>query len=66
MSAAVESGVLVLKQRPNVIVTLTPAYRDAFGAASLGTVIFRRDRAGRVNEFSVVQDRVWDLRFRRK
>jgi CubicO group peptidase (beta-lactamase class C family) len=66
MSAAVESGVLVLKQRPNVIVTLTPAYRDAFGARSLGTVIFRRDRAGRVNEFSVVQDRVWDLRFRRK
>jgi CubicO group peptidase (beta-lactamase class C family) len=66
MSARVESGMLVLKQRPNTIVKLTPAYADAFGATSLGTVIFRRDRAGRVNEFSVVQDRVWDMRFRRK
>jgi hypothetical protein len=36
----------------------------AFGGP-LGTVIVRRDTAGRPIEFSVVQDRVWDLRFRR-
>ena len=66
MTAAVEGGVLVLKQRPNTIVKLTPAYADAFGATSLGTVIFRRDSAGRVNEFSVVQARVWDMRFTRR
>jgi len=66
MTAAVEGGVLVLEQRPNTIINLTPTYADAFAATSLGTVIFRRDSAGRVNGFSVVQDRVWDMRFRRK
>jgi hypothetical protein len=29
-------------------------------------VIFRRDAAGRVNALSIVQDRVWDLRFARE
>ena len=65
LTAAVERGALVLKQRPDTTIALTPLYADAFRAGSLGTVIFRRDAGGRVNGFSVVQDRVWDLRFQR-
>jgi hypothetical protein len=65
MTAAVEQGALVLKHRPDVTITLTPMYADAFGAGQLGTVIFRRDGGGRATEFSVVQERVWDMRFLR-
>ena len=66
MTAVVEGGILVLKQRPGTIVKLTPTYADAFSATSLGTIIFRRDSTGRVNGFSVVQDRVWDMTFSRR
>ena len=65
-TAAVDAGSLVLKQRPDRIVKLTPVYADAFSGGSLGTVIFRRDAGGRVNGLSIVQDRVWDLRFARQ
>jgi len=65
LTAVVEGSILVLKQRPDHVFRLTPTYADAFGAASLGTVIFRRDNAGHVIELSVVQDRVWDMRFTR-
>ena len=54
-----------MKRRPDYVMKMTPIYGDAFGAGSMGTVIFHRDGAGRVNEFSVVQDRVWDMRFTR-
>jgi beta-lactamase family protein len=64
--AAVERGALVLKQRPDTTITLTPLYADAFKGGPLGTVIFRRDASGRATAFSVVQDRVWDLRFQRE
>jgi len=64
--AAVEHGALVLKQRPDLTIALKPLYVDAFEAGSLGTVIFRRDAGGRATAFSVVQDRVWDLRFQRQ
>jgi CubicO group peptidase (beta-lactamase class C family) len=62
MTAAVEEDGLVLKRRPGTTIKLTPIYADAFTAGSLGTVIFRRE-AGTVIAFSLVQDRVWDLRF---
>jgi CubicO group peptidase (beta-lactamase class C family) len=65
ITAAVEQGALVLKHRPDVTIKLTPAYADAFGAGPLGTVIFRRDSSGRATAFSVVQGRVWDMRFQR-
>ena len=65
MIAAVENGALVLKHRPDVTIKLTPMYADVFGAGPLGTVIFRRDGSGRAIAFSVVQDRVWDMRFER-
>jgi CubicO group peptidase (beta-lactamase class C family) len=62
ITVAVEGTSLVLERRPDAIVTLTPIYGDTF-SGQLGTVIFRRDSAGRPTAFSVVQDRVWDLRF---
>jgi CubicO group peptidase (beta-lactamase class C family) len=60
----VEGGSLVMKQRPDRVIRLTPLYADAF-SGQVGTVIFRRDTTGRVNALSVIQDRVWDLRFAR-
>jgi len=64
MTAVVEDGGLVLKRRPDTTIKLTPLYADAFSGGSLGIVIFRH-AAGRPTEFSVVEDRVWDLRFKK-
>jgi CubicO group peptidase (beta-lactamase class C family)/lysophospholipase L1-like esterase len=61
----VREGALELAQRPATVYRLTPLYADAFDSA-LGTIVFRRDAGGAVTAFSVVQDRVWDLRFRRE
>ena len=60
----VQGDELVLTSRPDRSYPLTPIYADAFDS-ELGTILFRRGR-DRVTEFSVVQDRVWDLRFRRE
>ena len=65
MAVAIDGGALVLKRRPDTTIRLTPIYPDAFSGQQFGTVIFRRD-GGRVTAFSVVQDRVWDLRFTRQ
>ena len=65
MTARVESDKLVLWRRPATTMALTPVYADAFRTPSLGTVIFRRDASGNVIEFSVVQDRVWNMPFRK-
>jgi CubicO group peptidase (beta-lactamase class C family) len=67
LTAAVIDGTLVLKRRPDTTIALTPLYADAFSADhALGTVIFRRDASGRPTELSVVQDRVWNMRFERR
>jgi CubicO group peptidase (beta-lactamase class C family) len=66
LTVAVEGGKLVLKRRPATTLALAPAYVDAFTAPPMGAVIFRRDDSGRVSAFSVVQERVWDLRFARR
>jgi CubicO group peptidase (beta-lactamase class C family) len=63
--AAVDGDTLVIKRRPDATLRLTPVYADAFAAPQLGLVIFRRT-GGRVTALSVVQDRVWDLRFARQ
>jgi len=56
----------VLKRRPDTTIALTPLYMGAFNADhGLGTVVFRMDGSGRASELSVIQDRVWDLRFRK-
>ena len=61
--AGVREGRLELTQRPDTVYPLTPLYADGF-ESDVGTIIFRRDAAGRAVALSVVQDRVWDLRFR--
>lgn len=66
VSVAIDGESLVLRRRPNTALKLTPLYEDAFSVPMLGKVVFRRDPAGKPVEFSVVQDRVWDLRFRRR
>lgn len=65
VTIAVEGESLVLKRRPDRTGKLTPIYADAFSGPG-GLMIFRRDKAGRVTSFSIVQDRVWDLRFTRQ
>ena len=63
LTAVVEGGRVALKRRPDSTLALTPLYADAFSNGQLGTIVFRRDSSGRVNALSVVQERVWDLRF---
>jgi CubicO group peptidase (beta-lactamase class C family) len=65
MTAAVQGDALVLRRRPDAVMTLTPLYADAF-RAPIGFVRFHRNAAGTVVAFSVTQDRVWDLRFTKK
>jgi hypothetical protein len=61
--ASVQDGTLVLKRRPDTVIQLRPTYKDAF-SSSLGTVVFQR--RGKALELSLVQDRVWDMRFTRR
>src|SRR4029453_15962745 len=65
LTAVVDGDTLVIKRRPDATLRLTPVYADAFTAPQLGLAIFRRTD-GRVTALSVVQDRVWDLRFTRQ
>jgi hypothetical protein len=64
ITVAVEKGALILKRRPDITTILRPVYADAFSTQGI-MLIFRRD-GGRVTQFSVSQDRVWDLRFTKK
>jgi CubicO group peptidase (beta-lactamase class C family) len=66
LTATVEGDALVITRRPDTRLPLTPIYADAFRAQALGTLLFRRDGTGRVTALSVIQDRVWDLRFTRR
>jgi CubicO group peptidase (beta-lactamase class C family) len=64
--AAVENGALVLRRRPDSLITLRPHSRDRFEAgAGLGYVTFHREN-GRVVALGITQDRVWDLRFTKR
>jgi hypothetical protein len=64
-TAAVVDGALVLRQKPDRIITLTPVYEGAFSSA-IGIIRFTRDGAGRSTAFTVSQDRVWAMRFPRR
>jgi CubicO group peptidase (beta-lactamase class C family) len=66
MQVIVDGKDLKLTRRPDTSLVLTPLYQDAFSAPTLGLVRFRRDANGQVVGFSVVLDRVWDLRFQRR
>jgi CubicO group peptidase (beta-lactamase class C family) len=61
-----DGDALVIRQRPDTSMRMTPVYADGFTNARLGFVRFHRDARGRVTSFSVTQDRVWDLRFNRQ
>jgi CubicO group peptidase (beta-lactamase class C family) len=62
----VRDGTLVLRRRPDSVIPLRPHSRDRFEAGGgIGLITFHRPK-GNVMEFSVTQDRVWDLRFRRR
>src|SRR5688572_4779900 len=63
LSVRPQGDALVLTRRPDGVYPLTPLYADAFDGEP-GTIVFRRDR-DRVTGLSVVQDRVWNLQFRR-
>jgi CubicO group peptidase (beta-lactamase class C family) len=65
LDVAIDSGRLVIRRRPGLVTPLTPVYADAFTGGTLGWVVFRRDRSGRVEALSLGQERVWDLRFSR-
>jgi CubicO group peptidase (beta-lactamase class C family) len=61
-TAAVDAGRLVLRQRPDRVIVLTPVYEDAFSSA-MGTVRFSREANGRTTAMTLSQDRVWKLGF---
>jgi len=64
--ASIENGALVLRRRPDALITMRPHSRDRFEAgAGLGLVTFHREN-GRVVALGVTQDRVWDLRFTKR
>jgi CubicO group peptidase (beta-lactamase class C family)/lysophospholipase L1-like esterase len=65
LTVRVRDGKLELARRPDAVLHLTPLYADAF-ESEIGTIVFRRDGAGRPTALSVVQERVWDLRFSRR
>lgn len=64
LTAAVDYGRLVLRQRPDRTIVLTPAWADTF-TSSLGTVRFRRGAGGRIDALSLVMPRAWNLVFLR-
>ena len=66
LTVAVQDGALTIKRRPDAVFGLTPLYADAFRAPQFGTVVFRRNASGAVTALSVVDGRVWDLRFARQ
>jgi CubicO group peptidase (beta-lactamase class C family) len=67
-TAVVVEGVLVLRQRPDTRIRLTPFDRDhfAFGAASGPAVWFTRNAAGRVDAMHIGVGRARDVPFARK
>jgi CubicO group peptidase (beta-lactamase class C family) len=65
LTVRVRDGALEITRRPDAVFAVVPLYADAFDS-ELGTIIFHRDGAGKAVELSVVQDRMWDLRFQRQ
>ncbi len=65
LRVTLEEGRLVLHRRPATRMTLNPQDEADTFQASLGTIRFIRGPDGTVNEFSVSQARVFDLRFHR-
>ena len=58
LEAVLEDGALVVRRRPDRSFVLSPVYRDAFDAARLGFIRFRRDSDGKVVELRLRLPRV--------
>lgn len=59
--ARIEGRRLELSSRRGNKILLTPAYKDAFSSAGLGTVWFSRDSRGQVDAMHVSAARMWNL-----
>jgi hypothetical protein len=66
LDVAADGSRLVIRRRPDFTAALTPVYADGFNSGALGWVVFRRDGSGRVDGFSISQDRMWALAFTRQ
>jgi hypothetical protein len=67
LTVAVDGSDLIVSRRTETRIALRPRSADAFDAGGgLGAIVFRRGASGIVEGLSVVQDRVWDLRFTRR
>src|SRR5687768_12232290 len=64
-TAQIDKDRLVLRRRPGTLISLELVGKDQF-RGQIGTVTFHRNASGRVESFSIKQDRVWDLRFSRQ
>jgi CubicO group peptidase (beta-lactamase class C family) len=64
-TAQIDNDRLVLRRRPGILVSLELVAKDQF-RGQIGTITFHRNASGRVESFSIKQDRVWDLRFARQ
>ena len=68
-SIRLSAGHLFLTRPSTPDISLIPAYRDAFHAGELGTILFRRGKAGDIGQLSIVNDGayggVWNLGFTR-
>lgn len=65
LRVVLEGTTLFVWRRPDAHLALTPVYKDAFSSPALGHVVFRRDASGRVTSLSIVEERMWDVRFPR-
>ncbi|MEX0979921.1 MAG: hypothetical protein WDZ89_02435, partial [Gemmatimonadota bacterium] len=65
LTVALEDGALVAHRRPATRIELTPGDAPDTFRSSLGGIRFIREGNGPVNEFSLSQARVYDLRFHR-
>ena len=66
LHVVVQGDRLALQNRPGTWSPMVPTYRDAFLTPGVGVVRFLRDASGKVTEMSVSQERVWDLRFKKR
>ena len=59
----VRDTLLILKRRPADEIALRPTFRDGFTAPGIGSLVFSRDKYGKVNGFGIWGGRVRDVRF---
>jgi CubicO group peptidase (beta-lactamase class C family) len=63
LNVQARDSVLVLKRRPADEIILRPTFPDGFSAQGLGSLVFSRDKNGKITGFGVWAGRVRDVRF---